>query len=300
MQGPQGEQEDAAAPHEGATVLSGWIREMLDELDTRQLRRIAQLQDRLNSEIFLCDSGPLAQTLQAVYVAGREIHFPELRTGLLQRVLGRHRAAFHHFAEAVDRVEAGIARLKEHMAEVAVPFKEHSAVSRRVFMELDVECKEVATEVDRGLTWLQQMCEDINQHRNAGSGDRKLAAMAEAAQTYTLKFKQLQSVGSMVRDIGVRGQAILERRTALLAQVRAETEAFDRQWSLHVGDVATAVRAGHTNLPGIPQAMQAHEDAMKRLDAALDACGALQGEEQFLAEQLQALRATLAEAGPAD
>ena len=154
-------------------------------------------------------------------------------------------------------------------------------------------CKELGTEVEQGVTSLQQMCEDINQQRSRGAEDRELATLAEAAQAYTQEFKHLQAISSMVRDIVVRGHAILDRRAALLEQARFDIESFDKHWSTRVGDVAAAVRAGQTSLPGLARAIEAHDDATKKMEAALDACGALQGEEAFMAEQLGALREAL-------
>jgi len=75
-----------------------------------------------------------------------------------------------------------------------------------------------------------------------------------------------------------------------------DVDAFDKQWNSRVGETAASVRAGHTSLPGLPGAVEAHDDAMKRLEAALDACGALQGEEHFMAQQLEGLRETLGQA----
>ena len=295
MQGSDGERESAPAPREDAPVLSAQIRRLLSDVQAQQVRKLDQLCDRLETEIFAWDNGSVAQGLQALYSGGRELHFAELRPGWLQRMMGRHRPAFQRFAAAVDRMEKGASSIKQDAAALAADFKDHNQAARRVFVEFDLECKELTEELDQGVTWLQQMCEDINQQRVQGSTDRQLAALAEAAQGYTQAFKHLQTISAAVRDIGVRGQAILDRRVALLEQVRADMEAFEKQWSLRVGDVATAIRAGHTSLPGIPKAIEAHDAAMKHLEAALDACGALQGEEAFMDEQLTALRATLAE-----
>jgi hypothetical protein len=294
MQGMNTEGEGGSAPGESASVLSGWIRELLADVQHTQVRKIEQLRARLASEIFEWDNTQLAQALQALYSGGRELHFAELRTSWLVRAMGRHKAAFQRFAAAVDRMDAGAAAVKQHAQALAGSLKDHQQAARRVLMELEVECKELGTEVDHGVNWLQPMCDDINRQRSEGARDPGLATLAEAAQSYTQAFKHLQSLGAMVRDIGVRGQAILDRRGALLGQVRADMDAFDKQWNARVGDVAAAVRAGHTNLRGIPAAIEAHDDAMKRLEAELDACGALQGEEHLMAQQLEALREALA------
>ncbi|MEJ6021718.1 hypothetical protein [Ramlibacter sp. PS4R-6] len=295
MQGIDSEGGGGPEGRQPAPVLAAWIRELLGDVQSTQVRKLEQLRARLEGQIFSWDNSELARSLQALYSGGRELHFAELRTGWLQRMLGRHKPAFQRFAAAVDRMDGSVGGAKAQALALAASFKDHNQAARRVFVELDLECKELAAELDQGVTWLQQMCEDINGQRKGGAADRQLATLAEQAQAYTQDFKRLQSISALVRDIGVRGQAILDRRSALLEQVRAEMEFFEKQWSVKVGDLAAAVRAGHTGLPGIPKAIEAHDEAMKRLEAALDACGALQGEEQFMDEQLESLGETLRE-----
>ena len=287
--GGEGPQSRQPAP-----VVSAWIRELLAEVQGSQVRKLEQLRELLQGEIFSWNNTPLAEVLQMLYSGGRELHFAELRPGWLQRALGRHRVAYQHFAAAVDRMEKTVAGATGHALSLAGTFKDHNQAARRVLVELELECKDLTAEMEQGVTWLQQMCEDINQQRGKMVPDGRLATLAENAQSYTQEFKRLQAISTMVRDVGVRGQAILDRRTALLEQVRLALDFFEKQWSLRVGEIATAVRAGHSSLPGIPPAIEAHDDAMKRLEAALDACGALQGEEHFMSEQLALLGETLA------
>jgi hypothetical protein len=284
-----------SGPRQPAAVLSAWIRELLGDVHSGQVRKIEQLRARLASEIFAWENSRLAQALQTLYSSGRELHFAELRPGWFARMLGRHRPAFARFAGAVDRMDASGAAVRKEAQAIAGAFKDHNQAARRVFVELDLECKELAAEVEQGVTWLQEMCEEINRRRAEGERGDELAMLAEAAQAYTQTFKRLQLVGSMVADVGLRGQSILDRRAALLEQVRADAQAFEKQWSTRVGNVAAAVQAGIANPPGMAKAIEAHDEAMKRLEAALDACGALQGEEHFMAQQLDALRETLAE-----
>lgn len=283
-----------------SAALSGWIRELLAGVDAGHLRKLGELRESLESEIFALDAGPLAQALQALHSAARDIHLAGLRKSWLHRVLGRHRAAYRRFAAAVDRMDAAAAVASGRASSLAATFKAHNQSVRRIFVSFDIEAAELVSDVDRGVTWLQAMCDDINRQRESASRDRGLATLAETAQSYTMTFKRLQAIESMVRELSVRGHAILDRRAALLEQVRSDMDHFDRQWNARVGEVAAQVRAGQAHLPGIGQALEAHDEAMKRLDAALDASGALQREELFMAEQLDSLRLALPGAPAAD
>lgn len=293
MQGNHHEGDGGPGPRQAPAVLAAWVRQLLAQVRATQLRRIEELRAQLEAEIFAWDNTPLAQALHALYAGGRELHFAQLRTGWLRRALGRHRAAFARFTAAADRAGACAAAVSRQAGAVADASRPHNAEARRVLVELDLECRELGSEMEQGVTWLQEMCEGINEQRSRGGAGRDLPALAEAAQSYTQEFKRLQSVSCMLRDIGVRGQDVLARRAALLDQVRADMEAFEEHWNTRVGDVAAAARAGHAAMPGIGKAAEAHDAAMRRVEAALDACGALQGEEHLLAQQLDALRQSL-------
>jgi hypothetical protein len=98
----------------------------------------------------------------------------------------------------------------------------------------------------------------------------------------------------MVCDLDLRGIGILDRRRVLLEQLRSDLETNDKPWAETVGAIGRAVRAGQTRFTGFAAAVQAHDAAMKRLEATLDACGALHGEEHLMSQQLEQLRTTLA------
>jgi hypothetical protein len=237
----------------------------------------------------------LAQALRLLYSSARQLHFAQLRPSWWQRLLRRHCAMFQNFCATADRATTAAAAVRQEAQSLEAPFGDHNREARRVLAEFVRAADELGKEVDNGVGLLQPMCEDINRQRKRGGGDRPLAALAEAAQSYTQSFKRLEQVGSMAHDIGVRAHTILERRGALLAQVRADMEAFHTRWARHIGELCDAVRARATRLHVTGNAVEAHEDAMKRLEAALDACGALHGEEHFLTKQLEVLRTTLAE-----
>jgi predicted aconitase len=86
---------------------------------------------------------------------------------------------------------------------------------------------------------------------------------------------------------------VLDRRAALLEQVRVEMREFDAHWMARLGELVAVMRAGRNAIPAIPKAIEAHNDFMKRLAASVDACGALQHEERLLAQHLAMLQEDL-------
>lgn len=287
--------EGEAKPPSGQTpdVLAAWIRELLGDVDRAQVRRLAQLRAQFQSDAFEWDSAVLAQGVSTLHSAGRELHFAPLRPGWLDRATGRYRDAYARFIAAHDRMVACAVRLKKELADLAGGLKAHTANARRVLVELEMEWNALQAEVDQGVNWLQDMCMQLGDQRAAGGDDRRLAALAENAQAFTQEFKRMQSVASVAREIGVRGHALLERRAALLEHVKRDADAFEKGWMRALGLLVAELKAGRTSPPSVSQAIEAHDEAMKRLAAASDACSALHHEEHLMAEHLGMLREVL-------
>jgi hypothetical protein len=283
--------DDGGTGGQPPEVLAAWIQELLGDVHDTHVPRLAQLAAQLQSGAFEWDSAALAQALTTLHSAGRELQVRHLRQGWLARLLGRHRAPAARFAAAYERIVACAARLKMEAAELAGGLKPHLAGARRVLVELEMECKALQQEVDRGVTWLQEL---VTQMAHLRADDHpQLPALADAAQQATAQFKWLQSLATVAREIGVRGNHLLARRTALVEQVRADSEAFDKGWVAAARPAAEAVKEHRHPAPLLADAAAAHESLMKRLETATDACAALQDEEHLMAQQLGLLRGDL-------
>lgn len=291
--GDPGDAPSGQPPH----VLATWIRRRLDELRGARLARLAQLCARLQSEAFEWDHAPLTQALSVLQAAGRQLHFLPLRQGWIARLLGRHRAPYARFIAASDRIVACAGPARAQMLALTGADQHHTAPARQALVELDAECQRLDSEIDQGVTWLQEMCAQLAGARERGNADHQLESLAESAQRFTREFRWLESVSTMARDLAVRGHNVLRRRMALAAQVRVEIERFDTAWTDRVGGMVDQLRAGRSVAPAIPGAIAVHDEMMKRLAAARDACGALQHEEHLLAQQLDRLQRELQESG---
>jgi hypothetical protein len=278
-----------------AYVLAAWIQDLLREMQAERLARLQQLRTRLHSATFDWDDAQLAQAVLDMHAAGRELQFLPLQQGLVSRLLGHHRAAQARFLAIHQRITDSAAQVKAQLAELAVGLKERTAAARRVLLELDMEREALNTEIDQGVTWLQDMCTQLADARASGRGDEQLEALAEAAQTCTHEFKRMQSVSSITHDVRVRGNTVFDRRLALLEQVRVDIEIFDGNWSRRLDKLLADLRAGGNGRAAIPHAIEAHDELMKRLSATADACGALQSEEHLMAQHLGMLHEQLLE-----
>lgn len=292
-EGDPGDDPSGQPPH----VLAARIRRRLDGLRDVRVARLAQLCARLQSEAFEWDHTPLAQAVSALHSAGRQLHFLPLRQGWVARLLGRHRAPYARFIAASERIAACAAPAKAQLLALTGADQHHTAPAREALVELDAEYRRLDGEIDQGVTWLQDMCTQLAGARERGSTDQDLESLAEAAQRFTQEFRWLESVNAMARDLTVRGRAVLRRRMALVAQVRLEIERFDTVWTERVGGIVQQLGAGRNVAAAVSPALEAHDEMMRHLATAIDACGALQHEEHLLAQQLDLLGRELQESG---
>lgn len=285
--------DDNAKSGQPPHVLAAWIQEQLADLGEGPVRRLADLRAQLQSSAFEWDATVLAQSVGMLRSAGRELRFDNLRHGWLARKLGKHKPIYERYVAAYDRIVNAVQKVKAEAAKLAGTIKAHAAGTKRTVVELDLEAKSLQSGVDQGVTWLQDMCVQINELRERGSDDAELATLAEAAQAFTLQFKSYQSASSISSELGVRMQSLVDRRNALVELVRTDMDKFDKTWMRPAGKIATDMKAGRNSIPGIGDAAEAHEAVMSRLDNCAESCTALQHEEHLMAEHLDMLRREL-------
>lgn len=274
-------------------VLAAWMQDQLADVQDEQVRRVAELRSQLQSDTFEWDSVSLGQGVATLNSSCREVKFDELRHGWLARKMGKHKAFYAKFVGAYERMIACQVRIKTVGTKLAGDHKANAASAKRVLVELGIECKGLQSEVDQGLTWLQDMIGQLNALGARNSSDPQLAPLAETAQALTQRYKRLQSAASIAQELGVRGQSLLDRRAALLEQVRADVDYFEKNWVRMIGKVAGDAKAGRSSFPGLADAVEAHDELVRRLGMTSESCIALQHEEHLMAQHLEMLRKEL-------
>jgi hypothetical protein len=275
-------------------VLASWIEGLIAQVRQSQVQRLLHVQVKLQSDAFEWNDTLLGQSLEELDAAVRGLDFNVLRRGWLDRLLGRHRAAYPRFIAAHQRIVAAMAAVKAHAGELAANQKEHASASYRVVSELDVQWQALSREVAQGVRWLQEMCEELGRRAGADPDTQdKLELLAGRARAFTEDFKRLQDASSMAHDVSQRARSVIERRSALLELVRGDIENFEKVWTRRVGNLANEAAAQRPSFPGLPKAIETHEDFVKRTGISTDACAALQGQEQLMDQELELLRAQL-------
>jgi len=275
-------------------VLAAWMRDQLRELLDTHAGRLAELRVEMQEIAFEFDAALLAQAVSSLRSTGRELRFDHLRHGWIARRMGKHKAPHTRFAAAYDRMVDAAQRLKGEADELAGSvLKDHTWRAKRALLELDMESRALQSEVERGVTWLQDMCRQINEARQKGGADPQLGSLAEAAVAFTQEYKRLEAACSLVSDMKLRMQGLLDRRAALVELVHADMAKFEKNWSRDVGRIASDIAAGRTSFPGIGDALETHDEMLRRLETVTEACSALQHEEHLMAQHLDMLRREL-------
>jgi hypothetical protein len=158
---------------------------------------------------------------------------------------------------------------------------------------MDFERTELDRCIAQAVEWLGEMTADVSRCAAAGSmSSDESALLMRRAEFYTAHIKRLHGVSGQVNAILVLGQTVLERRNALLAQMKVDLEGYERVWLRHAGALAADAR-NRGGLKGVENAAMAHSELVKRLGRTHDAAQALQQEEQNMGHQLHQLRAQL-------
>lgn len=285
--------EAGSATRQPPKVLAAWIGELLADVNGAQVRKLRELRAALQAGALEWDAAGLAHWINALHSAGRELHFENLQPTWLERITGRYRTAHARFIAAHERMLGCAAQLRAEAESLAKALRGHTVAARRLLVEFDLEWNALQREVDQGVNWLEALCAQLGEPGVGGAKDPQLERLAAHAQGQTRELKRLQVAASISREVGVRAQALIHRRSILLDHAQADAEAFGKNWTRALGKLVADLEAGRTSLPGIPQALQTHDELMKRLTARADACSALHHEEHLLAQQLERLREAL-------
>jgi hypothetical protein len=277
-------------PRQPADVLDAWIRELLGEVQGSQTQPLVQLCSQLQAELFQWDNAPLAQALVDTNFAGRDLSFLPLHRGWLARLFGRHRAAYLRFVASHSRMLDRASKVKAQACTLDADREQHAAAARQSISGIDAAQQAINAAVEEAVNWLQDMCTQLAEARAGGNVDARLQTLAESAQFHTQVLKIMQAASTMAREIVVRAGSVLERRLALLEKVRAGMQEFEGNWTSRLGRLVDDLRANRNAAPAAQKAIEAHNDFMKRLASAVDACGALQHEERLLSEHIAILQ----------
>src|SRR5438132_4478679 len=128
------------ATHQPPHVLAAWIQEQLGEVRDTHLRRIAALRAELQARAFEWDASTLAPAVSTLSAAGRELKFEQLRRSWIARWLAKPQEAYAPFMAAYDRFTNCAANLKKALSGLAAGYKTHASGTKRVIVELDIEC----------------------------------------------------------------------------------------------------------------------------------------------------------------
>jgi hypothetical protein len=295
MQGAPADGDSEQVPHQPADVLDAWIRDRLDETQGLQAQRLVQACSRLNAELLSWDNAGLAQALVDMNFAGRDLSFLPLHRAWIMRLAGRHRPAYARFIASHAHIDLRANSVKGHAARLEDARVPQAEAARGWIAEIEAAQQAIHTAVEESVNWLQAMCTQLAGARAGGSHDARLQTLAESAQFHTLALKRFQAAGTMAHDIVVRAAHVLERRAALLDKVRSGMKEFEANWRPRLAQLLDDLRADKNAARAAPKAIEAHNDLMKRLAAAVDACGALQHEERLLSEHIAILQEHLRE-----
>jgi len=274
-----------------AGVLATWIDEQLRDIRSNQVARLAQLRVRLQTDAFEWDNAALTRAVEVMREQANELNLDALRRrgvlSLLRRPPPRGR-----FAAQYGRVVAAAASVRKHAEDLAENFIAHTSGARRVLLELEMEQQSLAADLAQAIGWLEAMSQDMHRRGSDPAQAERMALLARRAGVYTTQLKRLHVLQDMAAGVCAIGRNVIERRAALIEQLRADLDGFQKVWQRRVGNLAGAAPRAPTSA-ALDAAFGAQGELLSRLEDTCAACEALQLEEHQVGLRLAAMRTEL-------
>ncbi len=287
-------EEAAAIPRTGqpAAVLSAWIDEQLREIQSSQVARFVQLRAKLQSDAFEWDGALLCRAIELWCAGAAKLNFEPLRKrGWWVRLRGS--PGRRAFVEQYKGIVEAAKNAQACSVDLVKTYRADTSGARRVLVELEMEQQSMAREVAQAVEWLAEMSEDLAVQLHKSGPEPALALLMKRVEFFASHLKVLAGLQDMAEAICVLGLSVLERRNALLEQLKVDMDGFDKVWLRRVGPIAE--HAGERVLPGLDKAEAAHAELASRLVNTHAASEALQLEEHSFGLRLSAMRKELEE-----
>lgn len=275
-----------------ASMVSTWIDHLLVQDIAPSAQRMMQMRDRVQAQALEWDSSVLTRALQGVKDSAHAIDFQSLSSpGLLGLLLGRSAQNRSNFVAQYRKLTAAMDSLRDQHVQLGRSHRIHSTEARRALIELEAESRALATHLDHGVAWLEQVSVDLMHQKPAEGGAeyQALQKVAARAEQQAALLKQLEAAVAAARDVLQTGQNILTQRSALLEMLRVDLDGYEKIWLRRVGTMAQEASQSGRSLTGVEGAEVAHRELRGRIDRSSAAGVALQVEEQSLAHRLSLL-----------
>jgi hypothetical protein len=268
----------------------------MDEADAHAAR-LGELGAQLEAHASERDCAPLAGALRRFFEVLPQLDFALLEPkGWLARATGKARTAGVEFAGQFDRIVQAGAGLKQEVAAFARQQQTERVGTDRTLVEFEVEWRAVERAQEQGARWLQDMRAQLKERQAAGpdeEGLRRIKDDAARCEELLARVKGLRATSTAAQGVHQLGQAVSERRGALLQAAQQLAAQELKAWETRLAPIASAAGdSGSTSL-SLEGPLEAHRDLRESVDRAISDCARLQEQEAQLAQALAAFRGGL-------
>jgi hypothetical protein len=220
-----------------------------------------------------------------------ELNLDALRRRGIFSLLRRPRGG-GRFVAQYARVVAAAAVVRKHADDLAGNFIAHTSGARRVLLELEMEQQSLAADLAQAVEWLEAMSQDMHKRGSDPAQSERLNRLARRAGFYAAQLKRLHVVQDMAAGVCAIGRNVIERRAALIEQLRADLDGFQKVWQHRVGNLSRDSSRAPASA-ALAAAFEAQGELLSRMEDTCAACEALQLEEHQVGLRLAAMRTEL-------
>jgi hypothetical protein len=273
---------------------SAWLDKMATDVGHQQVKRIGELSADLRAQVGRRDYRPLAADLDRLAEALPALDFALLEPrGFMARLSGKGRSAGAEFAAQYDQIDAAAKALT---AQVQALPGEQAGGTDRVLVEFEVEFRAIEKVIDQGSRWLQDMRNQIKAREAAGGDEaaqKQIKDDTARCELLVSRLKAMRTLSSAAQQSHQQFQAVAARRAAFGQLLQRALSGELKDWRKRISALADSARSGDTSGLSLDGPMECHRDLRSSIKQAIADCGQVQAQEKSLAENLDALGASL-------
>jgi chromosome segregation ATPase len=276
---------------------AAWLDQMAADAGAGHVRRLADLRAQLEAQVRERDVQGVAAACQALNDGLGRLDFSLLQPkGWLARATGKGKEEAAGFVAQHERMARAGEELTDQVRTVQRKQQAQASGVERSLLEMEVELRAIEKIMEQGARWLQDMRNQLKA-RQAGGGDAAVQEQIRQdnarCEVLVARLKQLRAASSATQHALDHCKGAASRRSSLMDHLQQLLDGECKSARQKLGAVADQASAGGAVTEGIDRARRAQQELQAALKQAAQDCGALQAQDQALADELAALQVPL-------
>lgn len=271
---------------------AAYLDQLAADAGSGHIRRLIDLRQQLEAQLRDREYRGVAGAARALHDALAEVDFSLVQPrGWLARATGKGKEAVAGFRAQHQRVKHAGEDFAEHVDAVRKRQQSDPAIDR-MLLEVEVEIRALEKIMDQGARWLQDMRNQLKARQAQGGDAAAQAQMREdtaRCELLVARLKQLRAASAAAQQVVEQFRGAATRRASFCASLQQVLDEPAKAWRHRAAKVAEQAAETGSAAQGIEEAREALQELQSALQRAMQDAGAVQAQEQALADATAAL-----------